>query len=76
MMSSMDQDFLKMAEPLDKKALLILADHAVSLAEMVLDSIKESEAGDAYEYDGPMGDIDCARDAISRYKGYLITGQK
>jgi hypothetical protein len=75
-MDDVEEDFKQLTGRLDKDQLLFLADAALCAMEGVLDGMHESESGDYYEYNGSMKDVECARETISRYRGYLITGQK
>ena len=71
-----EQDFLDMTINRNKETLLLLADRALSAFESILDEMVKNEADDAYEFRGSMNDVEDAREAMHRYKGYLITGQK
>lgn len=74
-MDDIDEDFKQMTDGIDLGRLLLLADKALCMMELVLDDIRETEIGDSYEYDGSMEAVDSVREAVSRYRGYLITGQ-
>jgi hypothetical protein len=75
-MEALDIDFDKMTAALDKQHLMRLADTAISCMEDVLAAMAKNDGGDAYDFDGSMEEVDCAREAVDHYKGYLITGQK
>jgi len=76
MTDDLDREFTKMAARLDKDQLLLLAEKAINAMADVLDDMHENEAGDAFEWRGSSNDVQDAQEAILRYKGYLITGQK
>ena len=53
-MAAIDEDFMRMVANLDKDHLLLLAAKAINVVHLVLDELRENEAGDAVEYHGTM----------------------
>lgn len=59
-----------------REELLRLADAAINAGQEVLDAMRRTPGGDAYDYTGSTSMIDYARETVNHYTGYLLTGKQ
>lgn len=60
----------------DPRRLADLADEVKAAGRGVLNGMKETPGGDAYEYVGSMFAVEWLRDAISEFENYQIFGDE
>lgn len=60
----------------DPRRLADLADTVKAAGRNVLDGMKETPGGDAYEYHGAMFAVEWLRDAIADFERYQIFGEE